>query len=292
MKPILKLALLALLQFPFALLGASPNILVTGPGGMSVSEDELLAEASARLPADVRSQALKDPRNVSTLASEIAIRRTLAMQALDAGLDKDPDVAVKLRLARERVLTDARLAQIDAKAPDRSAVERVASAEYRAETGKFLIPEQVRVRHILIDVRSCEAEKRAGELRDRARAPGADFAALATEFSHDPGSAKRGGDLGFFERGRMAPEFEKAAFAMTRPGEISDIVRTSFGYHVIRFEERRAAAREPFEKVRDSLIKDIERREQRSRRAAVTEPISAGLRIDASAVEEVARKVR
>lgn len=272
-------------------LAASP-VVVTTPGGISVTADEVQAEAAQRLPADVRGQAMADPRNVVTLANDIAIRRVLAAQAVEAGLDKDPEVALRLQMAREKALSEARLAQLDGQKPDRAALEKVALAEYRANAEKFVTPEQVRVRHILIDARSCDAEKQIAQLLQQARAPGADFAALAQQYSQDPGSARRGGDLGFFERGKMAPEFDKAAFSLTRPGEVSDVVRTQFGYHIIRLEERRPAAREPFEKVRDPLVRDIDQREARSRRARVTEPISAGLQVNMEAVEALAKQAR
>jgi peptidyl-prolyl cis-trans isomerase C len=284
-------ALVALL-IPFGGPFAASPVLVTAPGGISVTTDEVRAEAAQRLPADVRGQAMADPRNVVTLANDIAIRRVLVAQAVEAGLDKDPEVVLRLQVAREKALSEARLAQLDSQKPDRAALEKVALAEYRAQPERFTTPEQVRVRHILIDARSCEAEKRIAQLLEQARAPGADFAALAQEFSQDPGSAKRGGDLGLFERGRMAPEFDKAAFSLTQPGEISGVVRTQFGFHIIRLEERRPASREPFEKVRDPLIREIDQRETRSRRARVTEPISAGLQVNAEAVEAFAKQAR
>lgn len=103
--------------------------------------------------------------------------------------------------------------------------------------------EQVRARHILIsvaedasDADQQEALARAISITQRLR-NGEDFAALAEQFSEDPGSAANGGDLGFFGRGRMVPEFEEAAFGL-EIGEISDPVRSPFGYHIILVEER------------------------------------------------------
>ncbi len=104
--------------------------------------------------------------------------------------------------------------------------------------------EEVRARHILLmyptDATQAQRDSvraLAEDLRDRARA-GANFAALATEWSDDTGSAARGGDLDYFPRGMMVPPFEEAAFS-TEPGQVSDIVESQFGLHVIRVEDRR-----------------------------------------------------
>ncbi len=96
--------------------------------------------------------------------------------------------------------------------------------------------QQVRVSHILISAEDDEediaARKKAEGLLKQIRG-GANFAALAAEHSNDIGSAQRGGDLGFFGKGKMVPEFEEAAFAL-KPGQISDLIRTPFGYHIIK----------------------------------------------------------
>lgn len=103
---------------------------------------------------------------------------------------------------------------------------------------------EIRARHILLriapDATPAQRESALAEARDlRARAvAGTNFAKLAEEKSQDPGSAKQGGDLGFFRRGQMVAPFDEAAFAL-KPGEISEVVETPFGYHIIKLEERR-----------------------------------------------------
>jgi parvulin-like peptidyl-prolyl isomerase len=103
---------------------------------------------------------------------------------------------------------------------------------------------EIRARHILLRIPADATDAQRQELRQQAEqlraqaAGGADFASLAQQHSQDPGSAQRGGDLGFFGRGRMVAPFEEAAFAL-QPGEVSDVVESPFGYHVIRLEERR-----------------------------------------------------
>jgi peptidyl-prolyl cis-trans isomerase D len=131
---------------------------------------------------------------------------------------------------------------------------------YEANPDEFAQEEQVRARHILLQVGSERTEEQAEEqmlaIRDRLEA-GEDFAALATELSDDPGSKAQGGDLGFFGRGQMIAEFEEAAFN-AQPGEVVGPVKTNFGYHLIRVEERRDAGRTSFtdsqEQIRSRLL--------------------------------------
>jgi len=106
--------------------------------------------------------------------------------------------------------------------------------------------EQVRARHILIRVdekadlkTQSAALKKIQEVQAKVK-KGEDFAALAKEYSEDPGSKENGGDLGFFSKDTMVPEFSKVAFAL-KPGQVSDLVKTSFGYHVIKVEETKPA---------------------------------------------------
>ena len=129
---------------------------------------------------------------------------------------------------------------------------------YRDNEIRLTLPEQVRVRHILLtwkpmgttDDRAA-IRKQMTPILERARA-GEDFADLAREYSDDYATAKNGGDTGLFHRGQMAPSFETVAFAL-QPGEISDPVETPFGVHIIRLEERKEARLLPLDEVREQL---------------------------------------
>jgi peptidyl-prolyl cis-trans isomerase C len=124
------------------------------------------------------------------------------------------------------------------------------SAFYEKNPDKFQQPEAIRASHVLVAVRqqADEATRKAARAKaedvlKQARA-GADFSNLARKLSNDA-SAPRGGDLGFFPKGQMVPAFEAAAFAL-QPGQVSDVVETPFGYHVIKVTERRPPQTVPF----------------------------------------------
>lgn len=119
--------------------------------------------------------------------------------------------------------------------------------------------EEVKARHILFKVDKPEqdaaAKAKAEETVKKLRA-GADFATLAKQLSDDPGSKDKGGDLGFFKRGQMVPEFEKAAFAL-KVGEISEPVKSAYGYHIIQVTERKEAKGPDFDKAKAGLRKQL-----------------------------------
>lgn len=135
--------------------------------------------------------------------------------------------------------------------------EQEAKDFYNSNQDKFAQPEMAHARHILITAK--EAEPKADKDRKRAKLvqikkqlkDGADFAELAKQYSDCP-SKERGGDLGFFPRGQMVKPFDQAAFKMM-PGDISDIVETEFGYHLIKLEEKKPAKTVSFDEAKAKI---------------------------------------
>ena len=143
---------------------------------------------------------------------------------------------------------------------------------YDKNPDKFKLGEAVRASHILIlaDDKADEATKKKARaqieaVNKRVKA-GEDFAQLAKEHSQD-GSAAQGGDLDFFGRGRMVPPFEQAAFAL-KPGEVSDIVTTQFGYHIIKVTERRTESTIPFDDQLQERLRQILTEQKKQEKAA------------------------
>jgi peptidyl-prolyl cis-trans isomerase D len=136
-------------------------------------------------------------------------------------------------------------------------------AYYNDHSDKVQLPEKRNVRHILIlsakdaDAGVDAAAKAKAESLLIKVNQGEDFAKLAEANSQDPGSASRGGELGFFQRGDMVPEFEAAAFSLSKVGDVSALVKTSYGYHILQLSAIQPAQTPSFEKVRDVLALDL-----------------------------------
>lgn len=160
---------------------------------------------------------------------------------------------------------------------------------YNDNLSQYQTPEQIRASHILLNTGGKDeaaVRKQAEDLLQQVKA-GADFAALATKFSEDEGSKVNGGDLDYFSRGRMVPEFEAAAFAL-QPGQTSEIVKTQYGFHIIKLVDRKAAVTRAIDEVRPQIEDQLKgQRADQQNAARATE--FAGRIDDASDLNTVAR---
>jgi peptidyl-prolyl cis-trans isomerase D len=163
-------------------------------------------------------------------------------------------------------------------------------AFYNENLQQFSNPEQVHALHILLKTEGKDAaavRKQAETVLKEARG-GADFAALARKYSEDEGSKGSGGDLNFFGRGSMVKPFEDAAFALA-PGQISDLVQTDYGFHVIKVLEKRAAGQRPLAEVRDQIAEQLKGQLAQSRAQDLSTALAARIKspadLDAAARE-------
>jgi len=203
-----------------------------------------VAEAARGLPEELRAA---PPQIIYPLIlDQLISQQALVNAARRQGIDRDPQVAARVRQAEERELQQA-LIQRELRG---SLTEEALRRRYDQTVANRPAEEEVRVRQILV-----ATETAAREVLAELRRPGADFAEVARRRSTGPG-AQEGGDLGFFKKGDMVPEFAEAAFAL-QPGQISDPVRSPFGWHVIRLEERRSAPPPAYEEVRESLRQQL-----------------------------------
>ena len=177
------------------------------------------------------------------LLDQLIDARALSIEARKKGLDQDPDIRRQVDAATQRAFEAAVLQREVGPALSEAALR----ARYdRDIAGKPGI-EEVHARHILVDNEAL-AVTIIAEL-----GKGGDFAALSTKHSKDPGASRSGGDLGFFKKDDMVPEFATAAFAL-KDGQVSaKPVKTQFGWHVIQTIERRQSPPESYEQARDDL---------------------------------------
>lgn len=254
-------SLCTLIALPGLVLAATPaaapvddNTVVVSHGKTRVTVGEIRHTIEDNVPPDKQRLFYADKSRISKHAGNVFVVHALADEA--AARKLTPAEQRRVDEARIRVLSQIQLDHIVAqeKQPD---FEAVAREQWQAHPESYQAPEAVHASHVLIaagDKRDdAAAQARAAEALAKLRA-GADFATVAREYSDDPSAAQNGGDLGFFSRGQMVKPFEDAAFALNTRGELAGPLKTQFGYHVIRFEERRAAGVQPFEAVRDSLI--------------------------------------
>lgn len=246
---------------------------IVSAGGISVRKSEFEA-ALASLPPQMQQQAQGEARR--QFAEEYLRMRVLAAKGAAAGVQNDPDVARQLRMTRDNVIANAMIARIGKTITVSDADLRKL---YDANQSQY---ELVRARHILIafkgspaaqqgkkELSDAEAKAKADSIRAQLAA-GADFAELAKKESDDTGSGANGGDLGAFRHGQMVPQFDSAAFAL-KVGEISPVVRTQFGYHVLKVESR---AKEEFDDVKP----DLERAEKQKRLQAAIDSLNGAVK--------------
>lgn len=173
----------------------------------------------------------------------------VAQKAKADKLDQAPEFAKKLAYQNEKLLMESLLGQVA-----KNAVTDAALKATYDEAAKAQKPEpEIHARHILV-----KEESEAKEALKRVKG-GEDFAKVAKEVSKDPGS--EGGDLGWFTKDRMVPEFSEAAFKL-EPGKISDPVKSPFGWHIIKVEEKRQTSFPPFDEVKDQVSRYVVQKAQ------------------------------
>ena len=183
-----------------------------------------------------------------------------AKAARDAKLSDDAEFKRRLGYQTDRMLFE----EYSATQAKKAVTDESMRALY-TETVKNLKPEtEIRASHILV-----ETEDQAKDIVKRIKA-GEDFAKLATELSKDPGSGQQGGDLGFFTKERMVPEFSTAAFALA-PGQVSDPVKSQFGYHVIKLVDKREKPVPTYDEVKDQIEQFMFRKNQQETIKALRE---------------------
>jgi peptidyl-prolyl cis-trans isomerase C len=197
-----------------------------------------------------------NPQLKENLLRQIVQTMVLSDIAKKQGFDSKPEVKKQLELFSDNFLVNEFLRKEVAQKATVS--ENEIKSYYEGHKEEFKTAEMVRARHILIKVAPQSTEETKKKAKERIEdilkkiKDEEDFATLANNFSDDATSKLAGGDLGFFPRGKMIKPFEDTAFSL-KPGEISGVVETQFGYHIIKVEEKKAPSIEPFENVKERI---------------------------------------
>jgi peptidyl-prolyl cis-trans isomerase C len=208
---------------------------------LNMAEEELGSSQLAQMdPATKREN----------LLSYVIDLKIVAKAAEDKKVENSDDFKKRLAFTRSRLLMDSLLATEGKAATTDAAMKQVYEEAAKQITGEM----EVHARHILVETED-EAKTIAEELKK-----GGDFAELAKKKSKDPG-ASDGGDLGFFTKEQMVPEFSSVAFTL-EPGKISDPVKSQFGWHLIKVEEKRARKAPEFEQVKAQIETYVTRKAQ------------------------------
>jgi peptidyl-prolyl cis-trans isomerase C len=237
-------------------------------GGRDKIEDEQKVAQMATQRVVEQKLLAQEARRFGIQANELRVAQMMQAVEQQAGGRESLEASLKTRgssiEAMQAMMTEMDLARSFVEKqilPTITVSDEDVTAFYADNPELFLADEQVHARHIIFEAAQdadaqtvVETRAKAEEARKRALA-GEDFAELARELSEGP-SAPKGGDLGFFSRAQMAPTFAAASFDL-EPGGISPVVRTTFGFHVIKVVEKRPAGKLPFDEVSEHLRSNL-----------------------------------
>jgi parvulin-like peptidyl-prolyl isomerase len=214
-----------------------------------------------RMPADIRGGFAVNETRVIDLLVRMLVTKSQAVQARASDLYKNVETQRRRALEIDRVDAAILMARVDddaGKAFDARKAQFEAHARelYLATRDRYRVGDQVAASHILFGSKGRSRED-ALKLAQDARAKlvaGADFNTLAKQVSDDPSAKQNGGHIDYFDRKQMDPAFSNAAFALKNVGDLSEPVLSSFGYHVIRLDGRRAGRIKSFDEVKDAIL--------------------------------------
>ncbi|MBD3426161.1 MAG: hypothetical protein GF409_02900 [Candidatus Omnitrophica bacterium] len=231
--------------------GSEKGTVIASIGSSEITLDDL-NERISNLPPRYRQivQKRKDE-----FLEEIINDKLLYQEAVRSGLAKEKDVQEVIQRAKEKILI-ARLLKDRVEDPIEVTDEEILEF-YNTNNDKYMTPEIMRVSHILVP-----SEAEAEAIRARI-ASGEDFEAIARAKSVDP-TAQRGGDIGYFPKGQLMPKFEQAC-AELDVGEVSGVVKTKLGYHIIKLTDRKPPELRPLDQVKDDIISKLRTIEKQQR---------------------------
>ena len=229
----------------------SDKVVATFKGG-EVKESEVVAQFKDALSQDPTFKGKKfsefDAKVQDALIKGFVNTKLLSLEAKNSGLDSSKEFQEKLAKMKEQILQQ----QIVEDYLKKNVTDSMVDAEYNKLVDSLKNKEEVKASHILVDT-----EEKAKEAKKKL-SKGAKFADVAKEFSSDKTTNATGGTLGYFTEGQLVPEFEKKAFSM-KVGEISDPVKTQFGWHIIKIEDKRKAQAPSKDEAKQGIMQKLQR---------------------------------
>ena len=215
---------------------------------------------AARMPPEQRAGYFDNATRLDSTLRQLLVERQVANDARAIGLDKDPNVQRQILLATEATLSTARVAKLkaDLKIPE---LDELARERYQANRESFNVPEALDVVHILIST-SKHSDEEAHALADKVHAEAVadpdNFSRLVSEYSEDPSAAENRGLMSEAgDKTKYVPQFADAANQLKTPGQISPVVKTGFGYHILMLVRKTPGRVRGYDEVKDGLVKEL-----------------------------------
>ena len=288
-------------------LSAAAAVAQTSPAGvplgqsqepLAIQGDVVLTQAEidaafSRIPEKHRLAFIRSGERVDHLIRSLLQNKVLAEEARKADYEENVLVQGRLALAAEKELAEAWIDHVMAETPAAD-YEALAYEHYLANPEQYRSSDRVDVTHLLISSQDKSEESALAQieaLRAELDADPSGFDAMVMEFSEDPSKSTNEGRFPFMARGEMVAPFEQAAFALETPGEISQPVRTDYGYHLIRLNRKIPSGLRPYETVKDDAVeKAKERHLAQVRSTYMRKVLSEPIELPEGAVETMVKR--
>jgi peptidyl-prolyl cis-trans isomerase C len=296
-----------LLSLLFGVLGALSAVAQESPAGVPLGvSDEVLARqgdivltqgeidaAFARIPEVHRLAYIRSGDQVDALIRNLLQNKVVAAEARKEGYEKNPLVEKRMALTGEKELAEAWMAHVIANAPDAD-YEALAYEAYVADPEQWMSKPYLDVSHLLISSQNkpdAEALESIQSLRVELDADPGRFDELILEYSEDPSKDLNQGRFPKMYRGQMVKPFEDAAFAIQAPGDITQPVQTSYGYHLIRLNQKYPSEVLPFDTIREDAIEKARQKHLSQYRANyLRNLLSEPIKLEDGAVEAMVKR--
>jgi peptidyl-prolyl cis-trans isomerase C len=284
-----------ILSYSSAVVASEPvfDVEILAERGKGVITQDQFAARADRIPEERRKETLRDQTRFEELLKSMMLASQLAADAREAGFDKEKIVIDRMNVAADNELADAWLEHYIKQQPEAD-FEALAYEYYLVNKNRIMTSEKIDVRHILVSTKERsddDAKQLADTIHQKVLANPAVFDELVVEYSEDPGAAANKGKYKNVKKGDMVKPFEEAAFSL-KPGEISEPVKSKYGYHIIRLDSYIEPEPMPFDSVKQKLITyEQQRHVARIKRDYLESLTTQDFSISDAQMEEMVRRI-